>query len=138
MENIPKKEKRKSKLLCFPCDLSNIQKCNFKECPFTWVAPFIIIIPPMFLCTLLNVFWPPKFCSPYLFSCLQGWECNGWNNDTIAQVLSSLGFRWTLLFLVYCVHILPMCVCPMFLCTCTFWAFGILLPFLKMFISLGV
>jgi hypothetical protein len=25
-----------SKLLCFPYDLSNIQKCNFKECPLIW------------------------------------------------------------------------------------------------------
>jgi hypothetical protein len=28
-----------SKLLCFPYDLSNVQKCNFEECPFTWVVP---------------------------------------------------------------------------------------------------
>ncbi len=58
----------KSKLLCFPCDISNIQKCNFKECPFTWVAPFIVILPPMFLCTPLHVFWAPKVLLPLFFS----------------------------------------------------------------------
>jgi hypothetical protein len=34
-----------SKLLCFTCDLSNIQKCSFKECPLTWVAPLIVFLP---------------------------------------------------------------------------------------------
>jgi hypothetical protein len=34
----------KSKLLCFPCDISNIQKCSFKECPFIWVALFTMIL----------------------------------------------------------------------------------------------
>ncbi len=33
-----------SKLLYFPCDLSNTQKCSFKECPFTWVIPLIMIL----------------------------------------------------------------------------------------------
>jgi hypothetical protein len=32
------------KLLCFHCDISNIQKCNFKECPLTWVAPLIVFL----------------------------------------------------------------------------------------------
>jgi hypothetical protein len=30
------------KLLCFPCDFSNIQNCSFMECPFTWMAPLIV------------------------------------------------------------------------------------------------
>jgi hypothetical protein len=34
----------KYKLLCFPCDISNIQKCNFKDYPFIWVAPFTMIL----------------------------------------------------------------------------------------------
>jgi len=34
-----------SKLLCFLCDIWNIQKCSFKECPFTWVAPLSVILP---------------------------------------------------------------------------------------------
>ncbi len=38
-KNIPKKWWQ-SKLLCFFCDLSNIQKWNFKECPLTWVGSF--------------------------------------------------------------------------------------------------
>ncbi len=41
---IPKKLCQ-SKLLCFTCDLSNIQKCSFKECPLTWVTPLIVFIP---------------------------------------------------------------------------------------------
>jgi len=44
MKNIQKK-RRQSKLLCFLCNLSNIQKCNFKECPLTWVAPLTMILP---------------------------------------------------------------------------------------------
>jgi hypothetical protein len=28
-----------------PCHLSYIQKCNFKECPLTWVAPLTMILP---------------------------------------------------------------------------------------------
>jgi hypothetical protein len=34
-----------SKLLCFPCDLSNIQKWSFKDCPLTWVALLTMILP---------------------------------------------------------------------------------------------
>ncbi len=34
-----------SKQLCFTCDLSNIQKCNFEKFPLTWVAPLIVILP---------------------------------------------------------------------------------------------
>jgi len=26
-------------ILCFTCDLSNLQKYSFKECPLTWVVP---------------------------------------------------------------------------------------------------
>jgi hypothetical protein len=33
-----------SKLLCFICDLSNVQKCNFKKCPLTWVAPLTMFL----------------------------------------------------------------------------------------------
>jgi hypothetical protein len=33
-----------SKLLCFTCDLSNVQKCNFKKCPFNSVAPLIVFL----------------------------------------------------------------------------------------------
>jgi hypothetical protein len=33
------------KLLCFTFDLSNIQKCNFKECPLTWVVLLIVFLP---------------------------------------------------------------------------------------------
>jgi hypothetical protein len=33
------------KWLCFTCDLSNIQKCSFKECPLTWVASFTKFLP---------------------------------------------------------------------------------------------
>jgi len=36
---------KQSKLLCFIYDLSNIQKCNFKEYPFTWVVPLTIFYP---------------------------------------------------------------------------------------------
>ncbi len=43
IENIPK-TLWQSKLLCFPCDLSNIQKCSFKECPFTWVGLLSMIL----------------------------------------------------------------------------------------------
>jgi hypothetical protein len=39
MKNISKKWWQ-SKLLCFFCDFLNIQKCNFKECPLTWVGSF--------------------------------------------------------------------------------------------------
>ncbi len=42
--NIPKKIWQ-SKLLCFPCDLSNILKCSFKKCPLIWVASLILILP---------------------------------------------------------------------------------------------
>jgi hypothetical protein len=31
--------------LCFPCDLSNTQKCSFKECPLAWVAPLTMFLP---------------------------------------------------------------------------------------------
>ncbi len=34
-----------SKPLCFLCDFSNIQKCSFKECPLTWVAPLTMFLP---------------------------------------------------------------------------------------------
>jgi hypothetical protein len=32
-------------ILCFSCDFSNIQKCSFKDCPFTWVSPLIVFLP---------------------------------------------------------------------------------------------
>jgi hypothetical protein len=32
-------------ILCFPCDLPNIQKCSFKECPFSWMAPMTMFLP---------------------------------------------------------------------------------------------
>jgi len=34
-----------SKLLCFPCDLSNIQKFNFEECPLTWWLLLLCFYP---------------------------------------------------------------------------------------------
>jgi hypothetical protein len=43
MENIPNKLWQ-FKLLSFLCDILNIQKCNFKECPLTWVAPLSVIL----------------------------------------------------------------------------------------------
>jgi hypothetical protein len=42
-----------SKPLCFRCDLSNIQKCNFKECPLTWVA---LLIVTYFLIKMVVIF----------------------------------------------------------------------------------
>ncbi len=30
--------------IMFPSDLSNIQKCNFKECPLSWVAPLNVFL----------------------------------------------------------------------------------------------
>jgi hypothetical protein len=45
MKNIPK-QLLQSKLLCFTCDLSNIQKFSFKEeCLLTWVALLIVFLP---------------------------------------------------------------------------------------------
>jgi len=44
MKNILKKLWQ-SKLLCFICDFSNIQKCSFKECLFIWVAPLTMFLP---------------------------------------------------------------------------------------------
>jgi hypothetical protein len=32
-----------------PYDFSNIQKCNFKECPFTWVVPLTLILHVLLL-----------------------------------------------------------------------------------------
>jgi len=29
----------------FTCDFSNIQKCSYKECPLTRVAPLIMFLP---------------------------------------------------------------------------------------------
>jgi hypothetical protein len=43
-----------SKLLCFPYDFSNIQKCSFKECPLTCVAPLSAILPTWNGCVELN------------------------------------------------------------------------------------
>jgi hypothetical protein len=51
MKNIPNKLEQ-SKVLGFLCDLSNIQKCNFKDCPLTWVALLTMILP--LLCNLLK------------------------------------------------------------------------------------
>jgi hypothetical protein len=45
MEIIPKKLMTIQKLLYFPYDFSNIQKCSFKECPLIWVAPLTMILP---------------------------------------------------------------------------------------------
>ncbi len=45
-----------SKLLCFNCDLSNIQKCSFKKCPLTWVAPLTMFLPIVgFIYTLFRL-----------------------------------------------------------------------------------
>jgi hypothetical protein len=44
MENIPKKTMT-IQTIVFHCDFSNIQKCSFKECPFTCVAPLIVFLP---------------------------------------------------------------------------------------------
>ncbi len=44
-ENYSNKTWWQSKVLCFACDLSNIWKYSFKECPFTWVARLIAILP---------------------------------------------------------------------------------------------
>jgi len=30
--------------IIFICDFSNVQKCNFKECPLTWVAPLTMFL----------------------------------------------------------------------------------------------
>ncbi len=38
-------KKIQSKLLCSSCDFSNIQKCNVKKCPLTWVVFFTMILP---------------------------------------------------------------------------------------------
>ncbi len=38
-------QKNLCKLFCFLYDFSNIQKCSFKECPFTWVVPLTAILP---------------------------------------------------------------------------------------------
>jgi hypothetical protein len=35
MENIPKAFMTIQIIMLGPCGFSNIQKCNFKECPFT-------------------------------------------------------------------------------------------------------
>jgi len=32
-------------LLCFICDLSNIQKSSLKKCPLIWVAPLTLFLP---------------------------------------------------------------------------------------------
>jgi hypothetical protein len=32
-------------IMHFPSDISNIQNCNFKECPLTWVVPLIVFLP---------------------------------------------------------------------------------------------
>jgi hypothetical protein len=45
-----------SKILCFPCDLSNIQKYSFEECSFTWVAPLIVILPTCYATCTNNQF----------------------------------------------------------------------------------
>jgi hypothetical protein len=45
-----------SKLLCFPCDLS---KCNFKDCPLTWVAPLIVILPHSIMSSRSWFFYSP-------------------------------------------------------------------------------
>jgi hypothetical protein len=47
MENIPTNIDKK-KELCFLCDLLNIQKCNFKECPLIKVDtlyPLTTLLP---------------------------------------------------------------------------------------------
>jgi hypothetical protein len=62
-----------SKLLCFPCDLSNIQKCNFKECPCTWVALLMMFLPLCcWSCTRLDG-----------ISTLQKWTI--WNVNIVIQ-----------------------------------------------------
>jgi len=32
-------------ILCFPWNLPNIQKCSFKECPFSWMVPMTVFLP---------------------------------------------------------------------------------------------
>ncbi len=49
-----------SKLLCFPYDLSNIQKCSLKVCPFTWVAPLIAFLPFYAICFGLYAWYKVK------------------------------------------------------------------------------
>jgi hypothetical protein len=44
MKNIPKKF-MKIQNICFTYDLSNIQKCNFKECLLTSVPPLTMFLP---------------------------------------------------------------------------------------------
>ncbi len=48
MQNIPK-YLWQSKLLCCLCDISNMQKCSFKECPLTQVVPLTVILPREFI-----------------------------------------------------------------------------------------
>jgi hypothetical protein len=43
-------------IIMIPCDLSNVQKCNLKECPLTWVAPWIMILPLCGYCEITNPF----------------------------------------------------------------------------------
>jgi hypothetical protein len=38
------------------CDFSNIQKCNFKKCPFTWVSSFDYFLPSMVFARMVRMF----------------------------------------------------------------------------------
>jgi hypothetical protein len=61
-----------SKILCFPCDLSNIQKCSFKECPLTWVANLNVILPfkQLFQTRCLGEKWTfPRIIFPLKILC---------------------------------------------------------------------
>jgi hypothetical protein len=31
-------------IIMLTCDLSNIQECNFKECPLNWVVPLAMFL----------------------------------------------------------------------------------------------
>ncbi len=48
--------------IMFPSDLSNIKKCNFKECPFTQVAPLnVFLLGKNFNSTFLKLYMFEKF-----------------------------------------------------------------------------
>ncbi len=54
--------------IMFPLhDFSNIQKCNFKYCPFTWVVLLIVILPHLcewkFFQLIVIVDFPNGSCS---------------------------------------------------------------------------
>jgi hypothetical protein len=61
MKNIPKRFMTIQTIM-FPSDLSNIKKCNFKECPFTQVAPLnVFLLGKNFNSTFLKLYMFEKF-----------------------------------------------------------------------------